>query len=119
MIRWEIIILLGLVVVDVAMTYVLMYFLKEKLHVKDYYKYERNPIVKRFVAKHGLHKGIRLSFIWSIVMWFIVIMYLSIRVNWFDFSRMIFLAIGIYIMMNTIHFYTLQEVLAQVKKKKR
>jgi len=118
MIRWEVIILLGLVAIDVGMTYILMYFLKEKLKVKDFYKYERNPMVKKFVSKFGLHKGIRISYVWTLGMWFFLIMYFSIRTNWFDFSRIIFFALGVYVLMNVVHFYTLTDVIEQVKKRK-
>ena len=117
MIRWEVIILFGLMFVDIMFTYNLLHEVKKK-GVKDWWKYEFNPIVKKYIKRFGLHKGIRISALWGASLLTIVLLYLFYRVPANDFTSMVFFTMGFYTLMNIIHITSWTAIKNETKNKK-
>ena len=105
--RWEILVLLGLVISDILFTYRLLYITKVKLKKKNWFEAERNPIIKKILIKYGLHKGIRISAAFSLTLITGFLFYLDFRTNYFDFSRIVFFAMGLFFLVNVMHFHFL------------
>jgi hypothetical protein len=121
MIRWEIIILLALVMLDIILTYLALYQVKNKFKIKKWYAFEGNNVVSYFFKKYGLHTGARISALFSLLLITGVIFYLNWRVPANDFSSIIFFAMGIYTILNVSHIMNLKKLsegqLVGVKKK--
>jgi hypothetical protein len=115
MIRWELIVLYVLVMSDIIFTYLLMY--KTKVNKMTGYV-EFNPVVRRLVDKHGLHKGIRISALYAFGLLTLCFLYLFWRVPPADFSRLVFFAMGMFSLMNIIHVSSLVVVNDAIEKKK-
>jgi hypothetical protein len=62
--------------------------------------------MKRF----GVHKGMRLAVVTTTLMMCGVIIYLRIRTNPLDFSRLIFFIMGAYALMSIIHVYMFKAI---------
>jgi len=107
MIRYEILVVLFLVAGDILMTYYLLYRSKTA-GAKGWIEFERNPIIRRFIEKHGLHKGIRIGFIYSMALMTGAFIYFNWRSDWIGFTRIIFFAMGFYVMLNIMHILSIQ-----------
>ena len=113
MIRWEIIIVYCLAMADILFTYGLLY--KTKKH-KLKGSVEFNPVVRKFIDKYGLHKGIRVSTVYALGLLTFIFLYLFYRVPSEDLSRMVFFAMGFYTLMSVIHISSFAIVANEVKK---
>lgn len=117
MIMVEVIIVFALLFTDMMFTYALCYKTM-KLGYKNWWNAERNPIVRYFLMKYGVHKGMRYGASTTIGLVTAIVFILNIRMNWFDFSRIIFFLMGVYAIMNMVHIYTLDQVRQEERKAK-
>jgi len=99
----EVYVLFGFMFADMIFTYLNAY--KMSLKDKEFWKYELNPLTQKFLKRHGVHKGMRFAITSSTIMLLAVVVWLRIRTNPLDFSRLIFFSMGAYGLMGMIHIY--------------
>jgi hypothetical protein len=95
---------------DIVLTYVALYQVKEKFKVKKWYAFEGNNVVSFFFRKFGLHKGARISALFSLSLFTGVIFYLNWRVPYDDFSRILFFAMGVFTILNISHIMNIKKL---------
>jgi hypothetical protein len=101
-VRWEIIIVYLLSFIDIGLTYILLYKAKSS-GIKKWYNAEQNGFIRMLLRKFGLHKGIRIGAVTTFGALTLLFGYFSLRVNWFDFSRLTFFMMGAYVIVLTYH----------------
>jgi hypothetical protein len=103
------------------LTYLALYKVKTKFKIKKWYVFEGNSVVSFFFKKYGLHKGAKISALFSLALFTALIFYLNWRVPPDDFSRIMFFAMGVFTILNVSHVMNLKKLnqgqLIGVKKK--
>jgi ABC-type branched-subunit amino acid transport system permease subunit len=91
----------------------------KKLGYKNWAMAERNPIIRAMVEKFGLHKGIRIASVFTILVVVGIIFYFNWRTNWLDFSRIMFFCIGFYTFISVMHIYSFKALREEENAKKQ
>lgn len=114
MIRWEIVVVLGLAFLDMMLTYYLLYL--SKTHgQKDWENNEQNMVVRALLKRFGLHNGVRIGATSTLIILTGLIFFMNYRYNWYDFSRFMFFFIGAYSMVIMYHTYYLKSMKRQIE----
>lgn len=98
---WEPIFIIILAAADIIFTYLQMH--KLSTMGKRYLDAEGNPVVRYFVTKLGLHRGMRVAALYSVSAITLVIYYLSWRYTEMGFRNMLYFVMGVYSMMLLMH----------------
>jgi hypothetical protein len=115
---WEPIYIVILVAIDILFTYVLLNKTIELGKGKDYEEHEANPVVRFFIKKYGIHKGMRFAALYSVTAISLVLYYLSIRYTDSAFRNMLYFIMGVYSMMMLMHIASWR-MFAQLEGKKK
>lgn len=116
-VRWEIVVVFVLAFFDMTMTYLLL-SKSQQMGDKNWYKNEQNGVIQFFFRKYGLHKGARLGSLFTFSMLMGLFVYLSLRVNWVDFTRFTFFLMGAYVIILTYHMLYFRHFNEEAKKMK-
>ena len=117
-IRWEIVIVFVLSFFDITLTYLLLHKSKQMGDL-NWFNNEQNSVIQFFFRKYGLHKGARLGALFTFSMLTGLFFYLSVRVNWVDFTRFTFFLMGAYVIILTYHMLYFRHFQREADKKQR